>query len=329
MKKLLLSILLSVSAHAGVIQIPVSADLATVFKNAPNGASYQLIKGASYAPKSTVSIFSQNVSLDLNGATLNFGSLGGFAVYGPSFTIGNGTISKAGRSIVCKAKGISVHDMSFGSVDQVYLDENNLCPGATLKNITQTGLAGKVGVYFTSDNFNLSFCTLTGSVGEYDLREESINGHDPVGATIDHCTFSNDGNKFGKSAVGIRQGSVAITYSAFHGKNGQIRIGQLDEVTHCKIAGCNGTTSLSHVNFDAVTDPMPNISVDEGVIVSVDNSLFTVDSLVRPMAIGAYSKVTLTNNTIQRSDTSVVVKGTWGSILNPLPVVIEAGTVIK
>lgn len=343
MKKILSIILASMATYAlavtpvappKIVVIPVTANLATILAAATPNASYQLVKGANYT-SGPILISAANLNLDMNGASLSFGASSGFDIEASNVSIANGTISKAARAIVCANKqgkvvsGLSVSNMTFAATQQIYLDQYSGCLHATFSKITQTAPASYVAMYFTSDFFSLlGPSTLIGSTGEYALREESIvGGHDPVGAIIDHVTFSNDSNCCNKSAVGIRQGSIAISWTAFHGKNGYIRIGQLDPVTHCKVAGCNGTTTLSHVNFDDVTNPNPRVSIDEGVIVSIDSSLFTVDSTVRGVSVGSYSKVALTNNVIKKADPTVIPKGLYGAVTTNPSVVTETGTI--
>lgn len=312
-----------------VIPVSASANLITVLQGAKPGSHFQLAPKATYHVGGTMVITAANLSVDLNGSTLNLtpspGASSDIVVRGAHFELFNGTIAKGNVFVRSYADSTFLHDLvSSDGLGQFFLGDVG-STHATIHHAT-IGKTNSVSVYWVQDNFTISNSSLAGSYGEYVLREEvpSIaNPPLPKNALISNVQAHNH-NPYGKQAIGIRMGSATIENSTI---DGNIRIGQAGATS---IGQNNPSFVIRNTQFTSLDSPQ--LSLMQGVSATVDGCTFLSDGITRNIAIDGVTQATLTNNVQKLSGPGVVAKALWATLILPgssaYPKVTETGTKI-
>lgn len=327
--------------HSAVTLIP-AGDIASYLVNAKAGDYLQLVSGRAYFLGSTVTVKADHLTLDLGGnaipmtVTPGSGSDIVLATSAHHFTLRNGTVTKAytpmlrSHAAYTTIEDIRTNDIKFGAdgkqsdgVNQFYLGDS----GSTHSLIQRVhvGHCGTVCLYYTGDDMVIRDSEFTGSYGEYNIRSETIVPTIlPHRALISNIVCDNRINQYGKSCVGIRMGAEAtIENSLFHG---YLALGQGKNIT--TLGGSTPNFIVRNVVFDDVRDPQ--LSVNLGSTGLIENCTFLrYKTPYPPVAIApntTTSSVVMKNNTIKRTDTTVVSHGLAGDLSKSTTKVTESGT---
>lgn len=289
-----------------------------------------------------------NVHLNLNGSVLWLdpgpGASGSFAVHAPGFEVYGGTIGRAYTFVHSYADKVSLHDLvttdfvghfkpnpvpskppiliQDSGVAQLYTSDNRMATNNTIEHV-HVAPCWTVCVYWSADNMTIKNSVFDGSPNEYDLRQEiPSDGSNilPKGALIDHISADNRINKYGKSALGVRMGSITVTNSSFYS---DIRVGQSTAPTT--------TTDVPYFLFKNntfFTNHSPQLAIDAGSTGNIESNTFYTSADTYSVAIGNHNVVTLKDNIRKLVGSGFTPKHFVGSNNPASNVIVESGTKI-
>lgn len=337
MKKLLSLVLCLATKSFGAspIIIPLGTDLAAYLAAAKPNMAYQLAKGTWVS--TGIVIKAAGLSLDLNGSQISLnpvvGGTTGVAIYAPHVTIFNGTIVKAFVAFRSFGDSTYLHDLVSNDandaantgVHQFLLGD----VGSTNAHINncKVGLTDTVSVYWMADNMLIENSTFAGSYGEYDLRQDvQPNGIIAKGAVLNALVSDNHINKYNKSDVGFRMGGGTVENSTV---KFYMRVGQVPPAGTKVVPGQFIPNMVVKNVIFSDADHSPQLSIDQGVAITVENCTFYTNASTYSMSIDKYSSVSLINNIRKIMVPGITPHKFYGIVDATLSKVTEIGTVIK